>query len=243
MTILSCRISGTKNPRMRKPVSVRQIQRLDRIAIERYGVPSIVLMENAGRAVAEEVKKSLRGEKKPRVCVICGLGNNAGDGFVIARHLANAGIPTKTFLVGKANQLKHDAAVNYRILKRMKCPIIDCRGTRFCAPAGSIAQANVVVDAIFGVGLNREIEEPFRSAIEVINRKTKHVVAVDIPSGLDGTTGAIYGVCVKADRTVTFSFPKKGFLKGHGPRQAGKVVVVDIGIPAQIVKQVLGIRR
>ena len=197
-------------------------------------------MENAGREVTVEVIRQVKKVKKPRVCVICGLGNNAGDGFVIARHLANAGIPTKTFLVGKANQLKHDAVVNYRILKRMKCPIIDCRGTKFCAPTGSIAQANVVVDAIFGVGLNREIGEPFRSAIEVINRKAKHVIAVDIPSGLDGTTGAIYGVCVKADRTVTFSFPKKGFLKGHGPRQAGKVVVADIGIPAHVVKQVLG---
>ena len=223
-----------------RDVTVKEILKLDRVAIEKFGIPSIVLMENAGREVTVEVIRQVKKVKKPRVCVICGLGNNAGDGFVIARHLANAGIPTKTFLVGKANQLKHDAAVNYRILKRMKCPIIDCRGTKFCAPTGSIAQADVVVDAIFGVGLNREIGEPFRSAIEVINRKAKHVVAVDIPSGLDGTTGAIYGVCVKADRTVTFSFPKKGFLKGHGPRQAGKVVVADIGIPAHVVKQVLG---
>ena len=223
-----------------RDVTVKEILKLDRVAIEKFGIPSIVLMENAGREVTVEVIRQVKKVKKPRVCVICGLGNNAGDGFVIARHLANAGIPTKTFLVGKANQLTHDAAVNYRILKRMKCPIIDCRGTKFCAPTGSIAQANVVVDAIFGVGLNREIGEPFRSAIEVINRKAKHVIAVDIPSGLDGTTGAIYGVCVKADRTVTFSFPKKGFLKGHGPRQAGKVVVADIGIPAHVVKQVLG---
>ena len=223
-----------------RDVTVKEILKLDRVAIEKFGIPSIVLMENAGREVTVEVIRQVKKVKKPRVCVICGLGNNAGDGFVIARHLANAGIPTKTFLVGKANQLKHDAVVNYRILKRMKCPIIDCRGTKFCAPTGSIAQANVVVDAIFGVGLNREIGEPFRSAIEVINRKAKHVIAVDIPSGLDGTTGAIYGVCVKADRTVTFSFPKKGFLKGHGPRQAGKVVVADIGIPAHVVKQVLG---
>lgn len=226
---------------MRRPVTVRQIQNLDRIAIERYGIPSLALMESAGRAVAEEVKKFLRRKKRPRVCIICGVGNNAGDGFVAARHLLNAGIGTKVFLVGKARQLKHGAAVNYRILKRMKCPIIDCRGAKFCAPAGSIAQANVVVDAIFGVGLNREIVEPFRSVIETINRAAKYVIAVDIPSGLDGTTGAIYGVCVKADRTMTFSFPKKGFLKCHGPRQTGKVVVVDIGIPAQIVKQVLGI--
>ena len=216
---------------MRRPVTVQQIQNLDKTAIERYSIPSIVLMENAGRAVAEEIKKHLRSKRRPRVCIVCGAGNNAGDGFVAARHLLNAGIGTKIFLVGKARQLKHDAAVNYRILKRMKCPVIDCRGTKFCAPTGPIVQADVVVDAIFGVGLDREIVEPFRSVIETINRAAKYVIAVDIPSGLDGTTGAIYGVCVKADRTMTFSFPKKGFLKGHGPRRTGKIIVVDIGIP------------
>ncbi|MBI5023621.1 MAG: NAD(P)H-hydrate epimerase [Candidatus Omnitrophica bacterium] len=214
---------------MRKPITVRQIQKLDKTAIERYGIPSLVLMENAGRAVAEEVKRYLRRKRRPRVCVVCGLGNNAGDGFVAARHLTNAGIPTKIFLVGKASQLKHDAAVNYRILKRMKCPIQEA-GTGRGLSLRDI-DADVVVDAIFGVGLDREIEEPFRGVIETINRAAKYVVAVDIPSGLDGTTGAIYGVCVKADRTMTFSFPKKGFLKGHGPRYVGKIVVVDIGIP------------
>lgn len=226
---------------MRRPVTVQQIQNLDKTAIERYGIPSIVLMENAGRAVAEEIKRYLRRKRRPRVCIVCGVGNNAGDGFVTARHLLNAGIGTKVFLVGKARQLKHDAAVNCRILKRMRCPIKEVvSGQARTLP--EIAQADVVVDAIFGVGLDREIVEPFRSVIETINRAAKYVIAVDIPSGLDGTTGAIYGVCVKADRTMTFSFPKKGFLKGHGPRQTGKVVVVDIGIPEQVKRKVLGDR-
>jgi NAD(P)H-hydrate epimerase len=105
-----------------------------------------------------------------------------------------------------------------------------------------IARADCVVDAIFGVGLDREIVEPFRSVIETINRAAKYVIAVDIPSGLDGTTGAIYGVCVNADRTMTFSFPKKGFLKGHGSRYAGKIIVADIGIPEQVKRKVLGDR-
>ena len=226
---------------MRRPVTVQQIQNLDRIAIERYGIPSIVLMENAGRAVAGEVRKSLRGKKKPRVCVVCGLGNNAGDGFVIARHLMNAGIPVKVFLVGKARRLKPDAAVNYRILKKLKFSIQKV-GTGRDLSLRDITQADVVVDAIFGVGLNREITGPFRSVIETINREAKYVIAVDIPSGLDGTTGAIYGVCVKADKTATFTFPKKGFFRGHGPRQTGKIIVVDIGIPVQVIRKVLGDR-
>ncbi|MBI3618352.1 MAG: bifunctional ADP-dependent NAD(P)H-hydrate dehydratase/NAD(P)H-hydrate epimerase, partial [Candidatus Omnitrophica bacterium] len=95
---------------MRKPITVRQIQKLDKTATERYGIPSLVLMENAGRAVAEEIEKYLRKKRRPRVCIVCGVGNNAGDGFVAARHLLNAGIGTKIFLVGKARQLKHDAA-------------------------------------------------------------------------------------------------------------------------------------
>lgn len=226
---------------MGKAVTVAQIQTIDKVAIKRYGAPSLVLMENAGRAVAEEVKKSLRGRKKPRVCIVCGVGNNGGDGFVIARHLIDAGIPTKTFLVGKASQLKCDAAVNYRILRKLKHPIKEL-GSKYPLPAKDICRADVVVDAIFGVGLNRKIVEPFRSVIETINREAKYVVAVDTPSGLDGTTGAIYGVCVKADKTVTFSFPKKGFFKKHGPRQTGKIIVVDIGIPAQVVRKVLGDR-
>lgn len=223
---------------MFKAVTVSQIQKLDKTAIEKVGIPSIVLMENAGRAVAEEVEKSLRGKRNGVVCIVCGLGNNAGDGFVAARHLIDAGTSVKIFLIGQGRQLKHDAAVNYRILKKMKYPIIECGGTRFCAPAGSIsrdiARADVVVDAIFGVGLNRQIGQPFRGVIETINRRAKYVVAVDIPSGLDGTTGAMYGACVRADKTVTFSFAKKGFLKNYGPGHVGKVVIADIGIPARL---------
>ncbi len=220
---------------MCRTLTVRQIQNLDTIAIERYDIPSIVLMENAGRAVAEEVKKSLRGKKKPRVCVVCGIGNNAGDGFVAARHLMNVGISVKVILVSPRQEFKHDAACHYQILKKIKCPILSFRPQE-------IARVDCVVDAIFGVGLNLEIAESFRRVIETINHKAKYVIAVDIPSGLNGTTGAIYGVCVKADKTVTFSFPKKGFFKNHGPHQTGKVIVADIGIPTQVIKRVLGDR-
>lgn len=211
------------------PVTVRQIQKLDKLAIEKYGVPSLVLMENAGRQVALEVLKSLKRVKNPRVCIICGSGNNAGDGFVIARHLINAGIKTSVFLVGKSSQLKNDAAVNYRILEKIRHPIKEI-GLKGALPLGDIRKADIIIDALFGVGLNREVLDPFRSVIDAINENGKKVISVDIPSGLNGTTGAIYGTCVKADKTVTFTFLKKGFLKGQGPKHVGKVVVVDIGI-------------
>ncbi len=214
-------------------VTVKQIQKLDKIAIEKYGVPSLVLMENAGRQVAAEVLKSLARVKSPRVCIICGSGNNAGDGFVIARHLINAGIKISVFLVGKGSQLKNDAAVNYRILKKLKYPIREV-GTADLRSLQAIRKADVIVDAIFGVGLNREVLGLFRDIIDAINKNGKKIISVDTPSGLDGTTGKIYGICIKADLTVTFTFMKKGFLRGQGPKHNGKVTVVDIGIPVQL---------
>jgi len=218
---------------MRKTVTVRQIQNLDKIAINQYGVPSLALMENAGRGVACEVIGLLRRKRKRNVCVVCGLGNNAGDGFVIARHLINAGLNVKIFLVGKGSHLKHDAAVNYRILKKLRHQIVEI-GVRHSVLVREIKRAEIVVDAIFGVGLNREVCDPFRAVIETINQEAKRIVSVDTPSGLDGTTGKIYGICVKADCTVTFSFVKKGFLKKEGLRVTGKVVILDIGIPKKL---------
>ncbi|MBN1870363.1 MAG: NAD(P)H-hydrate epimerase [Candidatus Omnitrophica bacterium] len=220
-----------------KAVSVKQIQDLDKTAIEKYGVPSLALMENAGRSVAAEVIRQVKRVRRPEVCVICGLGNNAGDGFVIARHLINAGIKTKIFLIGKGRHLKTDAAVNYLILKKLRYPIQETGKGRIVLHK-DIVRADVVVDAIFGVGLNREVLEPFRGVIEAINKKAKKVFSVDTPSGIDGTTGEIYGVCVKADVTVTFNFMKKGFLRGQGPKHTGKVVVVDIGIPLRLMEKV-----
>ncbi len=217
-----------------KSVTVKQIQRLDQLAIVKYGVPSLALMENAGCCVAAEVRKQLKRVQNPRVCILCGLGNNAGDGFVVARHLINAGIITKIFVVGKGSSLKRDAAVNYRILKKLKYPIKEIQKLAG-ADLKAVAQAHLIIDAIFGVGLNRQIVDPFYSVIEAVNEKAKKVIAVDTPSGLDGTTGKIYGICVKAKATVTFSFAKKGFLKGQGPKYTGKVIVADIGIPKKIV--------
>lgn len=218
----------------KKTVTVKQIQDLDKFAIERIGIPSLVLMENAGRLIAQEIFKEIKRLKAPRVCIICGLGNNAGDGFVTARHLMDRGIKTSVFLIGKGNCLKRDAAVNYQILKRLKYSIKEI-GARQSHLLKEIRKADVIVDAIFGVGLNREVLDPFRNVIAIINKEGKKIISVDTPSGLDSTSGKIYGVCVKADVTVTFTFFKKGFFKGQGPRHTGQVIVVDIGIPRKLL--------
>lgn len=216
-----------------KSMTVKQIQDWDKAAIDGLGIPSLVLMENAGRSVAVEVLRLLTGKRRAKVCIVCGLGNNAGDGFAAARHILNAGICPSIFLIGRGRDLKQDAAVNYRVLKKLEYPVKEINSAD--GPLRRVlSTADVVVDAVFGVGLNRDVEEPFRSVLEAINIHAKKVVAVDIPSGLDGTTGEIHGVCVKADRTVTFSFAKKGFFKNEGPGQVGQVTVVDIGIPLRL---------
>ncbi len=217
-----------------KTATVKQIQKLDALAINQYGFPSLILMENAGRRVFEEIQKKFR---PANVVIICGYGNNAGDGLVIARHFHEAGIKTQVVLVGQAKQLKPDALVHYQILKRLKYSVkeISHVSTSFLT---MIKNADVVVDAIFGVGLNRNITDPFKSFIEAINHQAKKIVAVDIPSGLDGTTGQIYGVCIKADLTVTFSFSKRGFYQNDGPKYTGKVIVADIGIPNKLKNKI-----
>jgi len=220
-------------------VTVKQIQRLDKVAIDQYGVPSIVLMENAGQLVSQVIIKKLKRTKRPLVHVVSGVGNNAGDGFVIARYLINAGIKTKVFHLGKGKDLKADAAINYQLLKKLQYPIEALSSQRLLSFRRDALQcvftkADIVVDAVFGVGLNREIKGAFKDLIEVMNSKAKRILSVDIPSGLDGTTGKIFGVCIKAQTTVTFSFPKKGFYKNQGPKYCGKIIVVDIGIPKSI---------
>ena len=220
-----------------RAVSVQHIQKLDKYAIEEIGIPSLCLMENAGRAVAQEVLNSWKGKRPPRVSIICGSGNNAGDGFAAARHLRNSGAKVKVFTIGAAQQLKQDAAIQYQILKRTDCPIKTMSAIDQ-GIAKELKASDRVIDAIFGVGLNREITEPYRNIILSLNALKKNVVSVDIPTGLDGTTGKILGVCVKARTTVTLTAAKKGFFKNLGPRYTGRIIVADIGIPKELITRV-----
>jgi len=220
-----------------RTVSAKQIQNLDKKAIGTYGVPSAALMENAGRGVAAEVARTARRRKFRRVCVLCGPGNNAGDGFVIARHLLNADIKTDILLFADPRKLKSDALANYIVLKKCGYPIRRVQKLN-AGTLSAFARADVIVDALFGVGLNREVGGIFADVIREVNRRKKYVVAVDVPSGLDATTGKIYGVCLKAARTVTFTFAKTGFYKKDGPKYTGRISVIDIGIPEKLIHQV-----
>lgn len=207
-------------------VTARQMRALDRRAIVQYGIPSILLMENAGRAVADEARKF----KPRRVVLYCGSGNNGGDGFVAARHLANQGIWCAVVYFGGAGAMKPDARLNFNILKRMKVPLLGWGDSKEAVRQRALHRADLLVDALFGTGLSRAVGQPYAAAIAEMNFAGKPVVSVDIPSGMDADTGKPMGICVRAARTVTLALPKRAFSWKTSRRWTGRVVVADIGV-------------
>jgi len=213
-----------------------EMREMDRRAIEDYGIPGMVLMENAGRATAEEVRKMLPAPGDGTVVILCGKGNNGGDGLVVARHLHNHGVEVQTFVAFRMDDVTEaqgDAATNLRIVVNMKLPISELVSA---ADLPDLTQADVIVDALLGTGLSGDVREPLRGIIEAINASGVPVVAVDIPSGLCANTGAMLGAAVRAKKTVTFACPKKGFQLADGPNCVGEVVVAEISIPRELVE-------
>ena len=214
------------------------MRELDRKAIEEYKIPGIVLMENAGRNVAEEILKMLDDPQQAKVAILCGKGNNGGDGFVVARHLHNHSISVYVFLIAKISDILKDgdAGTNLQILLNMKIPVKEILDI---PSINSILKElngyNILVDALFGTGLSGDVREPFKTLINGVNNLNKHMVSVDIPSGLDCNTGKILGAAIKATKTVTLAIAKKGFYLNDGPSYTGKVIVSDISIPRELI--------
>jgi len=217
-----------------KYITPKAMQRLDLLAQEKYGIPSLILMENAGRSAADVVWKML-GKKKKSVVVVCGSGNNGGDGLVCARHLINRGAEAGIFMIGGEKELKTDVRINSDILKKSGYNVRRIRGNRgLSALAGALKRCTIVVDAIFGIGFHGEVREPHASIIERINRAKKPVAALDVPSGLDALSGRASQPCIKARSTITFGFPKTGLIRNDGPRYAGRVIIADISFPRRL---------
>ena len=221
-------------------LSRAEVRELDRRAIGGFGVPGVVLMENAGRGCAELLMR-LNPERVP-VAILCGPGNNGGDGFVIARHLDNAGWPVSVQVVARHNRQAGDADINFDILYTAGIPFTQYRPDYFeqshrdlflrqCAPAGW------VVDALFGTGLSRALGAPFDWLVNAVNESAKPVLAIDIPSGLDCDTGEPLGPTVRAAHTATFVAPKRGFLNPTAKAWTGEVHVIDIGAPRVLVDE------
>lgn len=221
-----------------------QVRELDRIAIEEYGIPGVVLMENAGRACTEAAVEMLGVPSDRRVLVVCGKGNNGGDGFVVARDLANLGTGVRIItLVPKDDILEAggDASVNLSIAINMDIPLQECADPPAVRDALTAAgDCGLVVDAMLGTGISGEVREPYGTAIDAVNDAGWPVLAVDLPSGLECDTGKPLGTAVKADRTVTFVARKAGFDAPGASAYTGEVTVAAIGIPAAELRRMLG---
>jgi len=209
------------------------MREFDRHASEVGKLPSLLLMENAGRGAAEAIVRRFPGR---RCLVVCGSGNNGGDGYVVARRMLTLGIDVSVLSSTPAERLGADAA---------------CMRQAYLALGGRIAaltpealgnvgasDASVIVDALLGTGLDREVREPLLSVIEAINRAPCPVASLDIPSGLDADTGRVLGAAVRADFTITFAHPKLGLLTPRGLEHTGRLEVADIGVPGHLVQHV-----
>ncbi len=219
-----------------RAVTAAEMRGLDRRAIEEFGIPSYELMEKAGAAVAHETAK-LAGPPPKKILVLAGKGNNGGDGLVAARYLHDQGYDLQVLLFSEREKLKADPARNFvENAKRGIATRIVGEHFAWETVPGLLREPDLIIDALFGVGLDKPLGEPYRSLIENLNQANKKVVAVDIPSGLESDTGKILGSCVRATVTVTMGLPKKGFYEGEGPKVTGKVVVADIGIPKELLR-------
>jgi len=217
-------------------LSRKESRMLDQQAILAFGVPSIILMENAGRGVADFLLSKYRSGT---VLICCGKGNNAGDGLVVARHLDNHHIPVNVLLFSSPDDLTEDAKINYNIA--IKCGIsVSCYlpedGFNQTIEA-QLMNANWIVDALFGTGLTGEVRTPYDKIISGINASSAKILSIDIPSGLDCDSGLLLGIAVKADYTLTLVALKKGFVHSEARMFLGEVQVIDIGIPRMLLAE------
>jgi NAD(P)H-hydrate epimerase len=224
-----------------RPLMREDFRRIDRYAMETLAVPGAVLMENAGRNAADAIERFLGDAASRRVAVVAGAGNNGGDGFVVARHLAMRGATVATFLVAPADKIPGDAAVNLAILRNLRHDVRDAGGAELAGLAGALREFDLIVDAVGGTGISGPLRGAAASAVEGINAAGRPVAAIDIPTGLDCDTGLAHQPTVRAALTVTFVAAKAGFDAPGAQAYTGMVVVADIGIPAEIVAKLAGV--
>ncbi|NOZ87880.1 MAG: NAD(P)H-hydrate dehydratase [Deltaproteobacteria bacterium] len=214
-----------------------EMRELDRKAIEERGTPGVVLMENAGRGCAEVAIDMLEEVQGERAAVFCGPGNNGGDGFVVARHLSNKGIGVDLFMLAPESKVKGDALINLKIIAsgpEIK-PIQIASEDDLTRQEARITAADLIVDAMFGTGLGREVSGLFLQVVELINEQDKPVVSVDMPSGLCSDTGIPLGWAVQASATVTFGCLKRGQAIFPGADYCGDLYLADIGFPSSLL--------
>ncbi|HEY8497428.1 MAG TPA: NAD(P)H-hydrate dehydratase [Limnochordales bacterium] len=218
-------------------VTASEMRAIDKTAIEGYGIPSLILMEHAGLAVARRSWRELVATRSRKAVVFAGTGNNGGDGVVAARHLSNWGARVKVFLAGDPERVSKDMAVQLAMARRLGIEVVPLREDTESRARLNAATADLVIDALLGTGSRGAPRGLVALAIDIINGAGRPVVAVDIPSGIDADTGAAPGPVVQATWTVTLGLPKVGLLLPPGRELAGHLVVADIGLPRALVTE------
>ena len=212
----------------------QQVRAVDRLATEKYHVPGIVLMENAARGASEVAVDMLGAATNQNILILCGGGNNGGDGLAIARHLHNRGHKILIGLCTDPGKYQGDALINWRIIEAMNLPRLPWEKA-----FDELSAPDLIIDAIFGTGLTEAARPPFAQIVERVAAARKPILAIDIPSGLDCDSGRPLGPCIRADRTVTFVAQKVGFENPEAKEFTGKVVVADIGCPREAIDEAI----
>ena len=227
-----------------RTISVRQMQRLDEAAIQTVGIPRLLLMDHAGWAVAQATmsllarRRAASHRQSPgQVVAWCGMGFNGGDGLCAAWHVARHGHRVAVELAGSVGRLREESAIYARILRAFAIPIHEVTSADQVGLARRRSvSADVLIDALLGVGLKGPVRPLEAALIDVLDRLGKPIVAVDVPSGLDADDGRPQETAVHATVTVTFGRPKRGFVTGQGPRYVGRLIVDDLGMPPAILR-------
>lgn len=220
---------------MHRIVTASEMREIDQRTIKEACMPGLLLMENAGLGLVQVIMDHLNEAKDARVIILCGKGNNGGDGMVVARHLYNRGVHVDVYLAGVSKNLKGDALLNFKILKGYGIDVIELKSVRTLKKNNHI---HLIVDALLGTGISGEVKGLTGDVIRWVNRTGVPVISVDLPSGLQCDDGQYTGDCIQADHTVTMAAMKRGLLLPPGRELAGHVSVVDIGVPDFIAESV-----
>ena len=222
-------------------LNAAQMREADRFTIEEIGIPSLVLMENAGRQVVAAMEAAFESRLNGRVAVLCGRGNNGGDGFVVARTLLQRGVDASVFVIGALAEVRGDAKTNLDILGRLGVTVVEINDEQsWELHFSEISQCTLIVDAIFGTGLKAALGGMMETIVADVNASSIPIVAIDVPSGLSADTPHLIGDCIDASMTVTLAAPKLPLVLPPGEEHAGDVVIADIGIPHDIIDSVEG---
>jgi len=224
-------------------LNAAQMREADRRTIQDIGIPSLVLMENACRQAVAAMEAAFADLTERRVAVLCGRGNNGGDGFVVARTLIQRGVDVSVFLIGQVSEVRGDARTNLEVLGRLGLTVVEISDSQaWELHFSEISDCTLIVDAIFGTGLNAPIAGLLETVVADVNASGIPVVAIDLPSGLSADSHEPIGDSIDAAMTVTLAAPKLALVLPPAETRAGDIVIADIGIPSEVIDTLDGPR-